>query len=122
MLEATELERRKPVWKALSEFYLDTELQPSDYDHVARVLGSSGFTLTELKAIDRFEVFPVLINNLLSPTGFWTAFEEPWLHEKCVIACKKKNHALVRLKNFIVYSLFVGIMKKQWREIEKRIE
>ena len=119
MLEAAELERRKPVWKALSEFYLDTELQASDYDFIAKVVSSSGFTLGELKAINRFEVFPFLINNLLSPAGVWTAFDESWLYEKCVKAYKKKDYALVRLKNFIAYSLFGGMMKKQWREIEK---
>ncbi len=30
------IEERLPAWEALSEFFLDTQLQPDDYERIAR--------------------------------------------------------------------------------------
>src|SRR5437870_3451900 len=41
MLEA-DLQHRRPVWEALSELFLDTELQDYDFGFIARILAESG--------------------------------------------------------------------------------
>lgn len=78
-LSAPELVRRRPVWVALSELYLDTELPDFTHRHIAQVLLTSGYSWPELRRIDREEVFPVLYPNLLSVAGEWALFEEEWL-------------------------------------------
>jgi hypothetical protein len=74
-----ELERRRPVWDALSELFLDTELQPEDHQRIARVLSASGYSESELEKILRHELGPILFPNFLSVTGAWAGFDLGWL-------------------------------------------
>jgi hypothetical protein len=39
----TEIERRKPVWAALSELWLDTQLTHDDLQRIAAVMKTSGY-------------------------------------------------------------------------------
>jgi hypothetical protein len=79
-----EAEHRMPVWIALSQLFLDTELQEDDHQRIARVLASSPYPEKKLDEILRFEVTPVLKWNLLSVAGEWAGFDEKWLREKLV--------------------------------------
>ncbi len=79
---AAELERRRPVWEALSRLFLDTELQPDDHRGIARVLAASGYADEELDAILRREVGPVVGANLLSVAGEWAGFDPDWLESE----------------------------------------
>jgi hypothetical protein len=78
-MNARALTRRKPVWLALSEFYLDTELQPADFERIRAVFDQSGYSEQEIRQIDYDEVGPLLYPNLLSVAGEWIAFEETTL-------------------------------------------
>lgn len=75
-MNARDLARRKPVWLALSEFYLDTELQPADFRRIRAVFDQSGYSEHEIRQIDYGEVGPVLYRNLLSVAGEWAGFDE----------------------------------------------
>jgi hypothetical protein len=75
-MNAAELTRRKLVWLALSEFYLDTELQPADFRRIRAVFDQSGYFAQEIRQIDYAEVGPVLYGNLLSVVGEWAGFDE----------------------------------------------
>jgi len=44
-----EIERLKPVWAALSELWLDTELTADDLQRIAGVMNGSGQSLDEWK-------------------------------------------------------------------------
>ena len=79
MLTQNEIDRRRPVWLAFSEFWLDTELGPHDLERLASAIGQSGFSISELRRIHLEEVAPVLYPNLLSPAGEWAGFDEEWL-------------------------------------------
>ena len=46
-----ELERRRPVWAALSDLFLDTELEAADHQRIAHVLAASGYPESELERI-----------------------------------------------------------------------
>ncbi|MGI4736757.1 MAG: DUF7079 family protein [Janthinobacterium lividum] len=78
-MNARELARRKPVWLALSEFYLDTELQPADLQRIRAVFDQSGYSEQEIRQIDYDEVGPTLYANLLSVAGEWLGFDEATL-------------------------------------------
>jgi hypothetical protein len=85
------IEDRKPVWMAISEFYLDTNLEGDDLERIAKVFLRSPFSLDELKAIHKYEVFPVLQINLMSPAGEWDYFDEAWLVNKISTRLTKRN-------------------------------
>ena len=74
--DPTEIERRLPVWHALSELYLDTELQPSDYQDIAGRLRRSGYSPEALRQILEDEVAPAFAFNLLDVAGEWASWTE----------------------------------------------
>ncbi len=79
MNDTLNIEERKPIWIVLSEFYLDTELQESDFRHIAFKIIESPYSIDKVKEINKYEVFPVLQPNLLSVAGEWAGFDEEWL-------------------------------------------
>jgi hypothetical protein len=44
-----DLARRQPVWLALSELYLDIELEAGDFQRLAGVFASSGFSWSDIR-------------------------------------------------------------------------
>jgi hypothetical protein len=67
-----ELAQRKPLWEAMADLFLDTEVRFS-VPFVARRCVESGCDDEALERIFWAEVFPEALPNLLSPTGEWMA-------------------------------------------------
>jgi hypothetical protein len=67
--DEAEIERRKPVWAALSDLWLDTELKDDDLQRTAGVMKRSEYSINELRDIYLLEVAPVVFPNLLSVAG-----------------------------------------------------
>ncbi|MDC7995657.1 DUF7079 family protein [Altibacter sp. HG106] len=109
---ALDRSRRFPVWKALSQLYLDTKLQQDDYKQIGTILYSSGFTLAEIKAIHRYEVVPVVGTNLMSAAGVWTGFDDAWLQTQCTKAYEKRSRCAYRWR-INVYLFFFGSLFKK---------
>ena len=84
MLDARQIERRKPLWIALSELWLDTELKPEDLENIARIMADSGLTIKELREVYLVEVAPVVSPNLCTVAGEWAGFDEEWLCSQIV--------------------------------------
>jgi hypothetical protein len=110
------IEERKPVWVALSNLYLDTELQEDDYKYIAEVFYNSPYSLDEIDLINKYEVAPVLMPNLLSVAGEWAGFDEDWLVQAIVSEIKDYNR--IKNKNSVIaraiYNLF---WKSDWKKI-----
>jgi hypothetical protein len=62
--EPLNLERRAPVWEALSELFVGKELQDYDCASIAKTLRVSGYSLDEIEKVLREEVAPVFRSNL----------------------------------------------------------
>jgi hypothetical protein len=77
------------VWRAFSDLFLDTELQETDFQFIARVLLESRYTEEELEAILYREVFPVCIWNVRSIVGEWAGFNEDWLQKQILGNARK---------------------------------
>ena len=52
-----DIENRRPVWRALSDLFLDTELQEHDLSYIARILAESPYTLSEIETVLYGEVY-----------------------------------------------------------------
>jgi hypothetical protein len=114
--EPLNLSNRKPIWLALSAFYLDTELQEADFQGIAETILKSPYSFEEAKAIDKYEIFPVLQSNLLQVAGEWAGFEKDWLVEKITAELQHKS----RFKTLwieIYYRLFRWMHKDYWRRV-----
>lgn len=89
-LTEPEIARRRPVWAALSELFLDTELDELDRTRIAEVLSRSGYARAEIEAILYDEVYPILIWNLRSAAGVWDGFDQAWLEER-ILARRRRR-------------------------------
>jgi hypothetical protein len=98
--DEAEIERRKPVWAALSDLWLDTEQTVNDLQRIAGVMRRSGYSIDKLREIYLFEVAPVVFLNLLTVAGEWAGFDEEWLFAEATKRAKQRNlilRAMVRL-------------------------
>lgn len=118
-MNSEELHKRKLVWQALSEFYLDTELDKYDYAYICKLFTDSGYTLEELKDIDTYEVFPTLKFNLLGIAGEWAGFEEEWLSEKCQQNLRKKSNAPWKIMTKLASSSLSWMRNSHWKSVSK---
>jgi hypothetical protein len=86
---AVDLDTRRPVWRALSDLYLDNSYR--DFVRAAaRALAPSLYTLDELREILWLEVHPVLVWNLWAPIGVWDGFDLDWL-AGCILRSEYKR-------------------------------
>lgn len=73
------LEIKKPLWIALSDLFLDTELSENDLICLAKKIKESLLPIEDVKEILMEEVLPVCIPNMKIVAGEWEAFNEDWL-------------------------------------------
>src|SRR5436190_10451458 len=78
MFLESEIAGRRPVWIALADLFLDTDVRMS-YPYIARTLAESPYSMEDLRRILDDEVTPVVQGNLLSVAGEWAGFDEDWL-------------------------------------------
>lgn len=74
-----DVERRRPVWLALSDLFLDTELDEADLCRIGDSLARTPFGVDELELMLFRDVYPVCIRNLSSFAGEWAGFNPAWL-------------------------------------------
>jgi len=111
------IEDRKPIWIALSCFYLDTELQDSDFRYIALKIIESPYSLEEAMEINKYELFPVLQPNLLSVAGVWDGFNETWLIAGIKDSLAKRN-TLKRIGIEVSYRAFKWMCTEYWERLE----
>ncbi|MGF6960291.1 DUF7079 family protein [Paraburkholderia youngii] len=105
MLKPDEIERRLPVWVALSELFLDTEFDEIACRYVAERLRCSGFELQELEDILRDEVAPAFWPNLVV-AGEWSGWS-PEAVRDIVLGHLEKQSNGARLP---------VIVRRKWRQ------
>jgi len=109
-----EIATRKPVWLALSDLYLDTDVSLS-YQYIARILAESPYSIEELEEILRTEVAPVVAPNLFSVAGEWAGFDEQWLISR-ILEKGKSRAAYVPARDWAaVVALLEGMRRNAVR-------
>jgi hypothetical protein len=116
ILAIEELANRRPVWEALSELFLDTELQPEDFQSLGRILAASPYTLDEIEDILYGEVYPICIWNLLSVAGEWAGFDIDCLQE----AIQKRQRSWLKLPRFLQMGHW--LIREPWQKIKQVIQ
>jgi hypothetical protein len=110
-----DLDTRIPVWTALSDLYLDTDVTLS-HDHIVRMLAASAYSLDELHEMLMYDVHPALYPNLLSMAGEWAGFDEAWLVER-ILAVRAQPRWRRRFTQWFVRDIGV-----QWRMLAPMIQ
>ena len=128
-LTEVEIARRSPVWRALSELFLDTELQPDDHQRIAELIRQAGYgyNVSEAEAILRNEVAPVFFPNMLSMAGEWVPWSEDFVRELVLKRMQQRwrggtlARAMVRLHQSIVGCSVYGLYGKDWPRVKQRL-
>lgn len=111
-----QIEERLPIWDALSEFFLDTELEPNDYERIAQRLAASAYSENEIEDILVCEVCPVCRWNMVSVAGEWSGFDEEWLKEKIGARYGKRFRF-----QFLFASRHRWMYARHWNKVKSRI-
>ena len=115
MLTASkDLENRRPVWRALSLLFLDTEMSSSTIQMIATALAESAYTEAELHSILEREVAPVLSSNLSSVAGVWDEFDQEYLESEIL----KRDRRWLRLWQL---SSPIRLVKEEWAMIREEL-
>lgn len=121
-LSDQELRHRLPVWEALSEFWLDTELTEAQLDGIAQAIASSLYSVSEVRLIHDYEVAPALYPNLLSVAGEWAGFDTDWLRARCTKTACKRGSYLHKIRIFFQRPMFRFFTARHWRVLSPRVQ
>lgn len=72
---AEDLAKRRPIWEALSDLFLDTDISLARKWRVG-ILATSPYSIEELERILIYEVYPICQWNLLNVAGGWASFDQ----------------------------------------------
>jgi hypothetical protein len=118
-LSAEDIEKRLPLWCALSELFLDTELQPADFDRVAAAVVGAGVSADEARETLEKEVAPVFIANALSVAGEWAGWPEDFVRER--IVAHLRSSAARRAWNALQARAHKEVYESAWAEVAYRL-
>lgn len=108
-------DERFPVWDALSEFFLDTELEMKDYERISKMLASTKYTINEIQEILYYEVYPVCKWNMFSVAGEWAGFHPDWIMEN--IAPKKDKRPKLHIG-----PIHKWMFRNHWNHVSRLIK
>ncbi|MCG5243453.1 DUF7079 family protein [Azospirillum doebereinerae] len=97
-----------PVWLAMGELFLDTELDAADHGRIRRVLAESGYDEAVLHEILRREVTPGFGPNLFAVAGAW--------------GCRNEEDARRLLRPVIAGTGFGWMGWLVWRLLRREVE
>ena len=89
----TDLVNRRPVWEALSDLFLDTDVSLSRAWR-ASLLAASPYSIDDLERILIDEVYPICKYSLLSVAGEWAGFDQVWLEGRILRRLSSPMRAL----------------------------
>ena len=112
---------RESVWLALSELWLDTELDEADLATIASTLAISGYPLDELEKIFRLEVAPVVWSNSWVTAGVWDGFDPDWLFDGCRRNQKRRYSLWHRGRCRLLRKAMTAAVEEDWRKIRARL-
>lgn len=111
-----DLASRRPVWVALSDMFLDTDVSLSRSWRIGE-LAQSPYSIDELQKILIFEVYPICKYNLLSVAGEWAGFDPDWLEQKIL---KRASLPLWALRIFNLGRITVNL-SAEWRATKQGV-
>lgn len=117
-----EIEQRLPLWTALSELWLDTELVEADLERIASVLAESPFGIDELRAIHDREVAPAVGANSTIASGEWRGFDPAWLAERCAQAAERSTSVMGRIRALAFAPWRNRMVKEALNDVLNRVE
>lgn len=105
----------------MADFWLDTDLEDFEFDHIARVLVSSPYSIEEVREIHNYEVAPAVSANLASVAGEWAGFDKDWLNQQCRKYASRRHSFWHRASVFLQLPFFGFFTDRYWRQVIPRV-
>ena len=123
MLGAEEIERRAPVWRALSDLFLDTELDEADIAIIAETIRAAGFSADQAEEILRRDVAPVFWMNLIQVAGEWTPWSESQVRDLvCEHLRSRSRPRYLAWFDILKSRRRMATVKPEWRQVRAYLE
>ena len=113
---ATDLANRRPVWEALSDLFLDTDVSLSRAWR-ASLLAASPYSIDDLERILIDEVYPICKYNLLSVAGEWAGFDQAWLEGRIL----RRRSLPMRALHAINLGRFIVPLLSEWQATKEGV-
>ncbi len=113
-----EIRRRTPVWAAMSELFLDTEIEERIYANLAYAIHNAEYFSPFARAILEREVLPVFADNLRSVTGEWTGWSVDDMRN-AVLAWLRQSWCRRALRNARLHRFRKAFMRREWPRVER---
>jgi len=98
-----DLPNRRPVWEALSDLFLDTDVSLARNWRIEK-LAASPYSVKDLERILIHEVHPICVINLFSVAGEWAGFDQIWLENRILhhLASRTRTFRFLNLAHLTV--------------------
>lgn len=110
-----DLEHRVPVWVAMTDFFLDTELSFIDSGRMAIVCAASPYSERDLERILFTEVLPAFLPNLFSFAGEWAGWEDDFIKRRILSTYRRRIYISWRLNPFKWFFC------REWRRVSAMV-
>jgi len=112
-----DIRRRRWIWQAVSDLFLDEEPNESVLCHIAYVAAHCGYTEDELDIIYAREVAPAVAFNAFSTAGIWGYFDTEWLEER-ILHTGQFSYWFHRL---IIAPIPLLLLSAVWRRVKNQL-
>jgi hypothetical protein len=108
-------EDRVKIWSALSDIFVDNEV---DYKSIAKVL--KPYKKSSVEEIFFTEVAPLCYSNMQTPVPpIWTAFDTAWLESEIDKMLKaREDKVITRLKDKLFIAYLRWRLAGEWKKVE----
>lgn len=109
------LARRRWTWQAISDLFLDDEINETTLAYIAQVVAECGYSDKELDAIYRREVAPAVAFNYFVDGPLWGYWDSVWLEEQ-ILRPRRIRYWFDRL---IVAPLPLWLLRHEWKHVKQ---
>jgi hypothetical protein len=84
-LDPADVERRLPLWTALADLFLDTDVMLC-VPHISRTIAEGGWSIDEAENALRWDVRPAFYSNLFNIAGEWEGWDPAYVRNAVIAA------------------------------------
>ncbi len=109
-----DLHARRSVWLALSDLFLDTDVNLFREGNT-RLLAASPYSIDELDTILREEIYPACSFNLSQVAGEWAGFDADWLERRILCGGPSPRSWWQRWQRYLMLGWSVPVhLPEEW--------
>ncbi len=109
-----DLRRRRWVWQAVSDLFLDEEPDEFVLRGIARTAAECGYSADDLEVIYRTEVAPAVAFNAFATAGIWGYFDTEWLESR-ILRANAIGYWVTRLTIAPIVTL---LLSGKWKQVK----